>query len=874
MSPRGLLAAFSRFSRPARRQDGQARHARQRRTARPATRAPHLAAELLESRCMLSATARLENNISMFDRISVSHPSMRLPANPGGSFVGQFFWNGSGFNSFCVEIGQSISPGLHTFPTVTSLSASGVANAGLVEQFWRSYGPTALSGFTRVTDAAAFQLGIWELISDGASRNLKSGSFNVGGSASPAVALAESWLNGTGAPAPGAGGSVALHVMQHPTLQDQVIWGPLPPPSVSVKVTPTTGVTEDGPNALTYEFTASPAPTADITVNYQIGGSATAGSDFTTVLPPGATTGTITIRAGSTSPVTLRIVPKADTLIEPDETVVITLQNGTGYALGTSVATGTITNDDLPAVTLAVSHAGVMEDGTTNLVYTFTRTGPPTSRLTVNYGITGTADGADYSGATPGTGKTISFLAGSDKATVTIDPTPDTEIEFNETVILTLASGSGYTFDTTRPPATGTIENDDYRLDLILDGLPEESAPPPNELSPGAELPIGGGRTRLDIVVQSPGNAGTVTLTVLSGADKITLWDAEEGGQQVQPGVWPVGQHPRTLWVEDTGLEGDFQLVAMFQNKGVTTDDASKGKVVGAEWRTAWADPNGNQNGTNRITPKVESLTYEVDVDLETGDPAGVRPPGGPDDKAVKGTAERLNKWVDAFAAQAGLGVDKKTEEQFVGLFNPDPNEEKLPKQARTFITTGFDGRPKDADYQHIGNAMRENQMRNNIWRIEFVPVVAPWEWNATITLPEWKQFTTDADRLNPDVQKQWENFIDALAGHEKIHKEKWEQYVRLYQSRVDVFAKTRFFGEAADPKNERAKTSAWNDAKRLFDAELKKLQADLNALTDGYNVDVERYDDKSKHGKTQTGYDRAGQNVKAVDPGHKLLRE
>ena len=430
-------------------------------TARPATRAPHLAAELLESRCMLSIAATLENNISMFDRISVSHPSMRLPANPGGSFVGQFFWNGSGFNSFCVEIGQSISPGLHTFPTVTSLSASGVANAGPVEQFWRSYGPTAPTGFSSVTDAAAFQLGLWELISDGASRNLKSGSFNVGGSASPAVALAESWLNGTGAPAPGAGGSVALHVMQHPTLQDQVIWGPLPPPSVSVKVTPTTGVTEDGPNALTYAFTASPAPTADITVNYRIGGSATAGSDFTTVLPPGATTGTITIRAGSTSPVTLRIVPKADTEIERDETVVITLQNGTGYALGTSVATGTITNDDLPAVTLAVSHAGVMEDGTTNLVYTFTRTGPPTSRLTVNYGITGTADGADYSGATPGTGKTISFDPGFDKATVTIDPTPDTEIEFNETVILTLAAGSGYTFDTTRPPATGTIENDD-----------------------------------------------------------------------------------------------------------------------------------------------------------------------------------------------------------------------------------------------------------------------------------------------------------------------------------------------------------------------------------------------------------------------------
>ena len=88
----------------------------------------------------------------MFDRIHVNYPSMRLHPDRPASFVGQFFWNGSGFNSFCVEIGQSISPGLHTFPTVTSLSASGVANAGLVADFWRRYGPTTLSGFSSVTD--------------------------------------------------------------------------------------------------------------------------------------------------------------------------------------------------------------------------------------------------------------------------------------------------------------------------------------------------------------------------------------------------------------------------------------------------------------------------------------------------------------------------------------------------------------------------------------------------------------------------------------------------------------------------------------------------------------------------------------------------
>ena len=525
----------------------------------------------------------------------------------------------------------------------------------------------------------------------------------------------------------------------------------------------------------------------------------------------------------------------------------------------------------VPGVDLTVTPRAVAEDGFQGLTYTFSRAVATSSPLTINYVLGGSATEArDFTGLPAGTGtRSMTIPAGATTASLTVFPTPDSDIEPDETVVLTLLPGTGYAVGS-KSVAMGTIENDDYLLDLILDGLPEETVPGPNELSPGAEILMGGGRTRLDLIIQSPAYAGTVTFTVLSGADKITLWDAEEGGQQVQPGVWPVGQHPTTLWVEDTGLEGDFQLVAMFQNTGTTKDDASKGRVVGAEWRTAWADPNGNQNGKNQITPTFKSLTYEVDVDLVTGDPVGNPPPGGPDENALKGTAERLNKWVDAFAAQAGLGKDDEGR-QFVGLFKP---AEKLPKQARTFITTGFDGRPKDADYQHIGNAMRENQMRNNIWRIEFVPVVAPWEWNATITLPEWKQFTTDADRLNPDVQKQWENFIDALAGHEKIHKEKWEQYVRLYQSRVDVFAKTRFFGEAADPKNERAKTSAWNDAKRLFDAELKKLQADLDALTDQYEKDQELYDRLSDHGRNQEGYDPvAGRNTKAVEGGFRLTR-
>jgi Ca2+-binding RTX toxin-like protein len=229
------------------------------------------------------------------------------------------------------------------------------------------------------------------------------------------------------------------------------------PATVNLAVAPAS-VTEDGTGNLVYTFTRTGSTTSTLTVNYGITGTADA-TDYTGATP--GTGKTITFAANSAT-ATLTIDPTADTTVESDETVALTLATGTGYTVGTTTAvTGTITNDDLPSITLAVAPTSVNEDGTTNLVYTFTRTGPTTSPLTVNYGITGTADATDYTGATPGTGKTITFAANSATATLTIDPTADTTIESNETVALTLATGTGYTVGTTAA-VTGTITNDDF----------------------------------------------------------------------------------------------------------------------------------------------------------------------------------------------------------------------------------------------------------------------------------------------------------------------------------------------------------------------------------------------------------------------------
>jgi hypothetical protein len=181
----------------------------------------------------------------------------------------------------------------------------------------------------------------------------------------------------------------------------------------------------------------------------------------------------------------------------------------------------------LPTVTLAVSPNSVTEDGPTNLGYTFTRAGSTINALTVNYGIAGTANATDYTGATPGTGKTITFAAGSATATLTIDPTADTTIESNETVALTLATGTGYTVGTTTA-VTGTITNDDLpSINLSPNGQTVvEGLTSPQNLS--YTVSLSGSSTQTITVQYSTANG-----TALAGSD----YTATTGTLTFTPGV-------------------------------------------------------------------------------------------------------------------------------------------------------------------------------------------------------------------------------------------------------------------------------------------------------------------------------------------------
>lgn len=231
-------------------------------------------------------------------------------------------------------------------------------------------------------------------------------------------------------------------------------------PLVTLAVAPA-AVNENSGSAMVYTFSRTGPTNAALTVTYGVGGTATLGSDYSGIASAG-TTKSVSFAAGAAT-TSVSVTPIGDTTVEANETVALTLLSGSGYAVGTSTAVvGTISNDDLPNVSLAVSPSTVTEGGSTNLTFTFSRSVATADPLTVSYTVAGSATvGVDYTGISSGSGtQTVTIAGGASTAQVVVDPTDDTAVESNETVVLTLAAGSGYTVATSTA-ITGTISNDD-----------------------------------------------------------------------------------------------------------------------------------------------------------------------------------------------------------------------------------------------------------------------------------------------------------------------------------------------------------------------------------------------------------------------------
>jgi len=179
--------------------------------------------------------------------------------------------------------------------------------------------------------------------------------------------------------------------------------------------------------------------TAALTVALGWSGTAMNGTDVW-ALP---TTATIAAGAGWTD---ITITPRQGTVVEPIETVILTVQSGVGYAVGsTPVASIALADDDAGTVTIAPVLIEADEWDPASRTVDVVRNGSCATAVSIAYTISGTARLAEPDGV-----RLLYLPAGVDRARLLIGPHPDDRTEGVETVIITLQPGTGYSLGAVR----------------------------------------------------------------------------------------------------------------------------------------------------------------------------------------------------------------------------------------------------------------------------------------------------------------------------------------------------------------------------------------------------------------------------------------
>ncbi len=211
-------------------------------------------------------------------------------------------------------------------------------------------------------------------------------------------------------------------------------------------------------NGATFTVTRTGAATDALTVNYQVYGTATSGSDFV-ALP-----GSVTFAAGETA-ATITLTPVDDSVIEGSEYAGISLLSQPYSSTSSptflidssrSAASATIEDDDiqsLPKVSVIAVDSNAAETAAGQPAnpgsFFLTRSGPTDAPMTVLYRLYGSAtSGVDYE-ALPGSVTTssgvtgsVTIPAGAVTASLVVNPLDDSAIEWNESVQLSLSSPS------------------------------------------------------------------------------------------------------------------------------------------------------------------------------------------------------------------------------------------------------------------------------------------------------------------------------------------------------------------------------------------------------------------------------------------------
>ena len=229
--------------------------------------------------------------------------------------------------------------------------------------------------------------------------------------------------------------------------------------SATVTIADVSANEDDG--AITVTLTSDAFVVGGFTVDISTSnGTAEAGMDYTAV-----TSETITFAGTVGETQSFTITPTADSSVESDETLTVSMSNlvtdASNTVTITDEATITILNDDVPVVSFNTTAESNAESvSTASIEVMLSQAGLVAS--TVDYTVSGTATGGvDYTLANG----TLSFAAGELSKRIDLTIVDDALIEENETVVITLSNASGASLGT-NTVYTYTIVNNDAQVTI------------------------------------------------------------------------------------------------------------------------------------------------------------------------------------------------------------------------------------------------------------------------------------------------------------------------------------------------------------------------------------------------------------------------
>lgn len=378
--------------------------------------------------------------------------------------------------------------------------------------------------------------------------------------------------------------------------------------SATVTIADVSGNEDDGD--ITVTLTSDAFVVDGFTVDVSTAdGTATAGTDYNAV-----TSQTITFAGTAGETQTFTITPSADTDVEGNETLTVSMSNmvtGTdNTVIITDQATVTIVGDDQPVVSFASTAASNSESFTSSAIeVTLDQTG--LSTITVDYTVAGTAtgDGTDHSLANG----TLSFAAGDASENINLSIIDDDLIEADETVIITLSNASGASIGT-NGTFTYTIENNDARV--TIEDVSQVEDGEAFLLTASLEGNIAGGFTVDVVTADGTAMVADSDYTALAG-ETLTFagTDGETQTFDIEPGVDTKLEANETFAVSMNNLAGTSADVVITDQATltITNDDAAAITI---------ADASGNE-GDGPIT-LIASLNNAVQggftVEVSTAD--------------------------------------------------------------------------------------------------------------------------------------------------------------------------------------------------------------------------------------------------------------